>query len=152
ISGLAPLIQKPLPCDKVEDQFTLAIKLDSVVDGGKQRLILAALVTPAEVMKNQPMLDLIFHARFRWQLRPRQVTGDTKYGTLENIKALEDAGMRAYIPLFNRDTEHGAYYGTSRFTYDAAPDRYICPAGQPLHLARMEYKAEKAEYRVDAAT
>jgi transposase len=123
-----------------------------VVDGGKQRMILAALVTPAEVMENQPMLDLLWHARFRWRLHPKQVTGDTKYGTLENIKAIEDAGMRAYIPLFNRENEHGAYYGSSRFVYDAAHDRYICPAGQSLHLSRMEYKAEKAEYQADAAT
>ena len=123
-----------------------------VVDGGKQRMILSVLVTPAEVMENQPMLDLLWHARFRWRLRPRQVTGDTKYGTLENIKAIEDAGMRAYIPLFNRENEHGAYYGSSRFTYDAIHDRYICPSGQPLHLSRMEYKAEKAEYQADAAT
>jgi transposase len=123
-----------------------------VVDGGKQRLILAALVTPAEVMENQPMLDLLWHVRFRWRLRPKQVTGDTKYGTLENIKAIEDAGIRAYIPLFNRENEHGAYYGSSRFTYDAASDRYICPSGQPLYLSRMEYKAEKAEYQADAAT
>lgn len=123
-----------------------------VVDGGKQRMILAALVTPAEVMENQPMLDLLWHVRFRWRLRPRQVTGDTKYGTLENIKAIEDAGMRAYIPLFNRENEHGAYYGSSRFTYDAASDVYICPDGQLLHLTRMEYKAEKAEYQADAAT
>ena len=123
-----------------------------VVDGGKQRMILAALVTPAEVMENQPMLDLLWHVRFRWRLRPRHVTGDTKYGTLENIKAIEDAGIRAYIPLFNRDNEHGAYYGSSRFTYDAVRDVYICPAGQPLHLSRREYTAEKAEYRADAAT
>jgi hypothetical protein len=123
-----------------------------VVDGGKQRMILAALVTPAEVMENQPMLDLLWHVRFRWRLRPRHVTGDTKYGTLENIKAIEDAGIRAYIPLFNRDNEHGAYDGSSRFTYDAVRDVYICPAGQPLHLSRREYKAEKAEYRADAAT
>jgi transposase len=123
-----------------------------VVDGGKQRMILAVLVTPAEVMENQPMLDLLWHVRFRWRLRPRQVTGDTKYGTLENIKAIEDAGMRTYIPLFNRDNEHVAYYGSSRFTYDAAQDRYICPNGQPLHLTRMKYKAEKAEYQADAAT
>src|SRR5260221_1405181 len=122
-----------------------------VVDGGKQRMILAVLVTPAEVMKNQPMLDLLWHARFRWRLRPRQVTGEEKYGALENIKAIEDAGMRAYIPLFNRDNEHGAYYGSSRFTYDATHDLYICPAGQPLHLSRMEYTAEKAEYQADAA-
>ncbi len=123
-----------------------------VVDGGKQRIILAALVTPAEVMENQPMLDLLWHVRFRWRLRPRQVTGDTKYGTLENIKAIADAGMRAYMPLFNRENEHGAYYGSSHFTYDAIHDLYTCPAGQPLHLTRMEYQAEKAEYQADAAT
>lgn len=107
-------------------------------------MILAALVTPAEVMENQPMLDLLWHVRFRWHLRPKQVTGDTKYGTLENIKAIEDADMRASIPLFNRENEHGAYYGSSRFTYDAVHDRYICPADQPLHLSRMEYQADAA--------
>jgi len=49
-----------------------------VVDGGKARIILQALVTPSEVMDNQPMRDLIFRTRFRWKLRPRHVTGDTK--------------------------------------------------------------------------
>ena len=33
-----------------------------VVDGGKARIILQALVTPSEVMENQPVLDLIFRA------------------------------------------------------------------------------------------
>jgi len=71
-------------------------------------MMLAALVTPAEVMENQPMLDLLWHVRFLWCLRPRHVTGDTKYGPLENIKAIEEAGMRASIPLVNRENEHGA--------------------------------------------
>ncbi len=120
-----------------------------VVDGGKRRIILTALVTPAEVMDNQPMLDLLWHVRFRWHLRPRQATGDTKYGTIENIKALEDQGIRAYIPL--PDWEHMTpYYGPSKFTYDSTHDLYICPNGQPLHLSRMEYQAEKAEYRAEA--
>ena len=48
------------------------------VDGGKERIILQALVTPSEVMDNQPMLDLLWRVRFRWKLRPRQITGDTK--------------------------------------------------------------------------
>ena len=60
-----------------------------VVDGGRARIILTALVTPAEVQENQPALDLLWRARFRWKLRPRQVTGDTKYGTVENIVAIE---------------------------------------------------------------
>lgn len=37
-----------------------------VVDGGKARVILGVLVTPSEVMDNQPMRDLIFRTHFRW--------------------------------------------------------------------------------------
>ena len=36
-----------------------------VVDGGKGRIILSVLVTPAEVMENQPMLDLLWRTTFR---------------------------------------------------------------------------------------
>jgi transposase len=70
-----------------------------VVDGGKARIILAALVTPADVMENQPMLDLLRRARFRRKLRPRQATRDTTYGTFENIVALGDAGIHACVSL-----------------------------------------------------
>jgi hypothetical protein len=70
-----------------------------VVDGGKRRLILAALVTPADVMENQPMRDLFLRVCFRRKIWPRHVTGDAKYGTTENIVVLEDAGIRAYVPL-----------------------------------------------------
>jgi hypothetical protein len=59
-----------------------------VVDGGRARIILIALVAPAEVQENQPALDLLWRARFRWKLWPRQVVGDTKYGTVENIAAI----------------------------------------------------------------
>jgi transposase len=122
-----------------------------VIDGGKARIILQALVTPSEVMDNQPMLDLLWRVRFRWKLRPRHVTGDTKYGTIQNIKAIEDAGIRAYVPL--PDWEHKTpLYGPAKFTYDAAHDLYICPHGQPLRRFRTEYQAEKVEYRADAAT
>ena len=69
-----------------------------VVDGGKARIILATLVTPAEVTENQPMQNLLWRVCFRWKLRPRQVTGDTTYGTTENIVAVENAGIRAYVP------------------------------------------------------
>jgi Transposase DDE domain len=102
-------------------------------------------------MDNQPMRDLISRTRFRWKLQPRSVTGDTKYGTIENITALEDAGIRAYVPL--PDWEHQRpYFGPAQFRYDAEHDRYVCPTGQLLHLSRMEYTAQKAAYKADAAT
>jgi transposase len=102
-----------------------------VVDGGKARIILQVLVTPSEVMDNQPMRDLIFRTRFRWKLRPRHVTGDTKYGTIENIKALEDAGIRAYVPLPDWE-ERYEVWSASHFRYEAQEDQYRCRQGQIL--------------------
>ncbi len=105
-----------------------------VVDGGRARIIVAALVTPSEVMDNQPMLDLLWHTRFRWKLWPRHVTGDKKYGTEENLVAIEDQGLRAYIPI--PDVDHRTeFFSVEAFTYDAERDVYICPAGKELHFA-----------------
>jgi len=102
-----------------------------VVDGGKARIILQALVTPSEVMDNQPMRDLIFRTRFRWKLHPRHMTGDTKYGTIENIRALEDAGIRAYVPLPDWE-ERYEVWSASHFRYEAQADQYRCPQDQIL--------------------
>jgi Transposase DDE domain len=122
-----------------------------VVDGGKRRIILAVLVVPGEVMDNQPMLDLLWYVYFRWHVRPRHVTGDTKYATIENIKAIEDAHIRAYVPL--PDWEHKtAYYGPAQFTYDAAHDQYRCPQGQVLFPFHREEQAQLVEYRAIAGT
>ena len=104
-----------------------------VVDGGRARIILLALVTPAEVQENQPALDLLWRARFRWKLRPRHVTGDTKYGTSPNIAAIEQQQLRAYFPLSEVGQRAGKF-GDEDFVYDAAADTYSCPGGQTLRF------------------
>ncbi len=112
-----------------------------VVDGGKARIILKALVTPAEVHEPQPALDLIWQTCFRWKLRPRHVTGDTAYGTIENIAALERAGIRAYVPLPDADARR-AGFAQQDFTYEASADQFRCPQGAVL--ARRRAKEERA--------
>jgi transposase len=104
-----------------------------VVDGGRARIILTALVAPAEVQENQPALDLLWRARFRWKLRPRHVTGDTKYGTSPNIAAIEQQQLRAYFPLSEVGHRAGKF-GDDDFVYDAAADTYSCPGGQTLRF------------------
>jgi transposase len=122
-----------------------------VGDGGKGRIILAALVTPADVMENVPLRDLLWRVCFRWKLRPRQVTGDTTYGTVENIVAVEDAGIRAFFPL--PDFAHRtAFYGRDAFTYDAVRDAYRCPQGQLLTRRKTKYTEHEVLYRADTAT
>jgi transposase len=121
-----------------------------VIDGGKARIILNALVTPADVMENAPMLPLLRRAIFRWRVRPKQVIGDTTYGTAENIRALEESGIRAYVPLPDWD-QRTPYYGPSLFTYDAEHDRYLCPESEVLRRRKASYRQEKVLYRADAA-
>jgi hypothetical protein len=116
-----------------------------VVDGGKARVILNVLVTPAEVTENLPMLDLLFRSRFRWRLRPHSVTGDTAYGTIENIAAVEKAGIHAYMVLPKHD-ERGPFFGKNEFVYDAERDLYICPQGETLHRKGYDYKERSIRY------
>src|SRR5260370_16881092 len=52
-----------------------------VVDGGKARIILQVLVTPSEVMDNQPMLDLLWREGVFRRLRPPHQSADPPYPT-----------------------------------------------------------------------
>src|SRR4029453_2544234 len=120
-----------------------------VVDGGRARIILAALVPPAAVMANVPMRDLLWRVRFRRKLRPRQVTGDTTYGTAENVAALEDQVIRAYVPLPDFDART-PFYGKSAFAYDAEVDLYRCPGGEDLRFRTHSYTERVSIYRAPA--
>jgi hypothetical protein len=95
------------------------------------RVVLSVLVTPGEVSENRPMLDLLWRTCSRWKLRPHHVTGDGKYGTIENIRAVEEAGIRAYIGLHEAGGR-GGFFPKSVFAYDTEEDIYLCPAGETL--------------------
>ena len=120
-----------------------------VVDGGKARIILGVLVTPSEVMDNQPMRDLIFRTCFRWKLRPRHVTGDTKYGTTDNIVALEREHIHAYVPIADL-TQRTPFFRQEDFQYDAQRDVYVCPAGKELHFCQRQTTERSRRYRARA--
>ena len=121
------------------------------VDGGKARIILEVLVTPADVMENQPFLDMLWRSCFRWQLRPDQVTGDTTYGTVENIVDVKDQQIHAYVPLPDFD-QRTPFYGASRFTYDPERDEFRCPEGQVLRRKTAKYTEGVVVYQAEAAT
>ena len=121
------------------------------VDGGKARSILGVLVTPSEVMENQPMLDLLWRCRCRWQLALRHVTGDTTYGTVDNIMPIEQAGIRAYVPLTECGTKPG-FFGKQAFRYDPERDVYLCPNGTILSRYTYIYQERQIKYRAPAAS
>jgi Transposase DDE domain len=97
-------------------------------------------------MENQPMLDQLRRVMFRWRLSPDRAIADTTYGTVENIVALEDMGIRAYFPLPDFD-ERTEYWGASHFTYDPDSDAYHCPQGESLRRKTATYTEGKIVYR-----
>jgi len=121
-----------------------------VIDGGKARIILNALVTPADVMENAPMLPLLRRAMFRWRVKPKRAIGDTTYGTADNIRELEESGICAYVPLSDFDARTH-YLGKRAFTYDAAHDVYPCPQGAVLRRRTAKYTERTIEYQANAA-
>jgi hypothetical protein len=120
-----------------------------VVDGGRARIILTVLVTPAEVQENQPALDLLWRTRFRWKLRPRKMTGDTKYGTVANIVAIEAQGIRAYVPLSEVGQRPGLF-GEQDFSYDPMADAYSCPGGETLRFLSQSDTTHRRIYQAPA--
>jgi transposase len=135
----------------LRDGVRVGYQAHYVVDGGPARIILSALVAPAEVDEDAPALDLLWHARFRWRLRPRQATADKAYATVAIIRSLEDQGLHAYLPLPLWNAKAG-FFPKERFTYDAARDVYTCPGGESLSFLRRIKPQRVLIYRAPAAT
>jgi transposase len=130
---------------------TMGYHTHYAVDGGKARIILMALVTPSEVMDNHPMLDLLWHCQFRWHVAVKQVTGDKRYGTTENIVAIENGGVRAYVPLADSATRPGCF-SKQAFTYHGDQDIYICPQGTALRRFSVVTSERVINYQAPAAS
>ncbi len=72
--------------------------------------------------------------------------GDTTYGTVEIIRALEDAGIRAYVPITDWE-KSSPLFGRSQFSYDAEYDYYICPNGAILRWESDSYVSQTRTYQ-----
>lgn len=121
-----------------------------LVDGGKARIILHALVTPGDVAENNVLLDQLHRTMFRRKLHPRRVIADAKYATTTNIRTLEDAGIRAYVPLPEWD-KSSARFKRAAFTYEPTENIYRCPQGERLRLRWTDRNGEQWLYRARAS-
>jgi hypothetical protein len=119
-----------------------------LVDGGRARIILHAFVTPGDVSESQVLLDQLRRTLFRRKLHPDRLIADARYGTGRNVHAIEELGIRAYVPLHEGDTS-SPYYRHTLFTYDAEQDVYHCPQGTVLKLRHQDDRHERWLYRAN---
>jgi transposase len=85
-----------------------------------------------------------------------QVLADEGYYSSTELKACEDDGIEAYVPVpeGNRQPEKKGRFSLKNFSYDAAADAYRCPAGEWLRPmeGRWENTSGRLEIRYASST
>lgn len=80
-----------------------------------------------------------------------QVLADEGYYSSTELKACEDDGIKAYVPVpkGNRQIEKKGRFSLKDFSYDPAADAYRCPAGELLRPmeGRWENTSGRTEIR-----
>ena len=130
------------------DQTIAGYNVQSVVDD-KHMLIVAS-----EVINSSDAGHLHVMARTAKEVleaKSLQVLADTGYYSSADLKACEDDGIEAYVPLFegNGIPEKQGRFSRKDFSYDAAADVYRCPAGELLRPTegRFTNTSGRAEIR-----
>ena len=117
----------------------------------KSQVIVAAEVVndPNDVAQLVPMIEQVEAGVGQ----PEKVSADSGYSSGENLKAVAQKGIDAYIPdpeLQGRQRRppKEKYFHRSRFIRQEAEDCFICPAGQKLSFFRLQKDTHGSMLRV----
>lgn len=111
---------------------------------------------PTDTLTMIPFFNSFFN---RYGHLPSVAVADSGYGSEENYRFMEDAGIEAYVKYNRFHIEHRPRYTpnpfhSDNFYYNEAEDYYVCPMGQ--HMERIGtkhsktasgYRSENARYR-----
>ena len=109
-----------------------AYNVQSAVDA-RHGVIVAHEVTE-EATDNRSLQPMAEAARAALGVETLKVVADAGYSNGEQIEALEQQRIEAYLPV-NRSINNqgeGEYFDRRAFNYEPETDRYRCPAGQWL--------------------
>lgn len=106
----------------------LYYKVHVGVDGGAARIITAVTATSGVVSDEHLLPRLVADHEGTTHRRLLEVAADTKYGTVDNYRWLEERDVRAAIPFGDGNSDNRAI-PRSAFVYDGATDTYRCPNG-----------------------
>ena len=129
---------------------TLGYNVQSAVDA-RHSLIVAHAVTD-ELADNRSLAAMAQAAQRSTGGERLKVVADPGYSNAEQAAQCEACGILPYVPA-NRSRNNqgeGHYFDKSRFDYDAASDRYRCPAGQWLARKQLYRPARAVFYSTSA--
>lgn len=113
------------------------------------RVITAVCVTPGSVDDSRMFKELLE----RQPILPKEVCGDSKYGTAENFHYAFEKGILPSMPRWMRPpVKKGPnQWGRERFSYDETEEVYLCPAGKRLRKIAFYKHSQQWAYRSKAS-
>jgi transposase len=113
------------------DQTVAGYNVQSVVDDKHMLIVASEVVNRSDAGHLHAMATA---AKQVLEVETMQVLADAGYYNSEDLKACEDDGITAYVPLQegNNKLEKQGRFSRKNFSYDANADAYRCPAGQLL--------------------
>jgi transposase len=91
---------------------------------------------------------MIERAEQRFALKPKHLIGDMAYGAAPMLGWLvRDKQIAPHIPVWDKSEREDGTFGRSDFIFDAAQNRYECPAGKLLKPSWRVRKKNPFNYR-----
>jgi transposase len=120
------------------------------VDAEHQVIVAADVTNQASDVEQ--LLPMVQQTEENTSEKVQECSADSGYSSGENIKALEQRNVDAYIP----DREYQAQqrgkqvdtFHKDSFIYDEDRDRYICPEGEELIFSHMQKRKNKESLRI----
>ncbi len=108
----------------------LKSKVHQTIDADS-RVILDTHVTTGARHDNQPYLEQLQRVRDRHKIRIREAIADRGYGSAAIIRAVQQQGIEATIPLWSGRVGNSKYL-KGELVYEKEHDRFRCPEGKYL--------------------
>ena len=113
----------------------------------------ALLTNPTDTLTLIPFLNLFLD---RYHHLPSTAIADSGYGSEENYRFMDEAGMDAYVKYNRFHIEQRPRYKPNpfhhdNFHYNADEDYYVCPMGQHMTRIGTSYSKTASGYRSESA-
>jgi hypothetical protein len=107
------------------DNYLIDVKFGVIMDVEASRAIRQAEVGAAKTM--------VERTEGRFDIKPKLLAADTAYGSGSNLNWLvKDKDIKPHIPVIDKSKREDGTFSREDFTFDKAPDIYMCPAGRVL--------------------
>lgn len=131
----------------------LSYKTHRTVDG-EHEIITSCETTTGIKNEGQVLEKQIQQHETITGMKPETIIADSQYGTNHNLESLKKKGYIPHIRDWSATHKASGFrkgaFDKSQFQYDKEKDMYICPAGNPLPLRKLDFKKKRKRYRASA--